>query len=222
MAPKCKKGKEAWDRSVFSCEKAYEMYTKGILMMKPIPERGLDNRELDPPKGAIVPLVREFYANANVARRWECSVRGQTIVYDSCIINMVYQTPWEGLDDYYTLKDRVTPEEVGAFMCPNRTTWKMRNDNHISIPKKYLNKEAMVWLYFVCAKLITSLHYSTVTKDRAFLIYAIMKGKTIDIGKVISEGIVASAMDFKKGFYVKLGRGEMCPNGRDQLCSEPN
>ncbi|KAG9458212.1 hypothetical protein H6P81_002720 [Aristolochia fimbriata] len=141
MGPKRKKGKKVWDRSVFSYEKSYEMYTKGILMNKPIPERGLDNWELDPlykrqiqnrnwgtfcaqPKGAIITLVREFYANANVARRPECTVRGKTIAYDPCIINVVYQTPWEGQDDYSTLKDRVTPEEVGAFLCPNGTTWK--------------------------------------------------------------------------------------------------
>ena len=49
-----------------------------------------------------------------------------------------------------------------------------------------------VWHNFICAILKPSLHLSTVTRDKAILLYAIMQGIQFDVGHVIEWGIIES------------------------------
>ena len=48
---------------------------------------------------------------------------------------------------------------------------------------------AKVWYNFLCVKIKLSLHLSTVTKDKAILLYAMTKGFQLDIGTVIERGL---------------------------------
>ncbi|KAG9442091.1 hypothetical protein H6P81_017945 [Aristolochia fimbriata] len=97
------KGKEVWDRSIFSCEEAYNAYTKGILKNKLIPESGLENRELDP-----------LYESKNKRMKSE----GQSRLLCFLWHHAVYKTPWNGSDEYSTLKDQITPKKgyQGQYM----------------------------------------------------------------------------------------------------------
>ena len=52
-----------------------------------------------------------------------------------------------------------------------------------------LNQEARAWFYFVAAKLIPTSHVSHMTNDRMRLVFAIMKGMTIDVGRIIRQGM---------------------------------
>ena len=51
---------------------------------------------------------------------------------------------------------------------------------------------AKVWYNFLCVKIKSSLHLSTVKKDRAMLLYAMTKGFQFDIGSVIERGLIES------------------------------
>ncbi|KAG9444566.1 hypothetical protein H6P81_015906 [Aristolochia fimbriata] len=134
----------------------WELHQHSILKKKLIPERRLENRELDPlyerqikerkwelfyaqPKGASVPLV----------------LRGKTVDFASYIINVVYKTSWDSSNEYSTLKDQVDLEEVSAFLCSKGTTWTIKKSEHISIPKKHMSKEATEGFYY--PSLVTSL-----------------------------------------------------------------
>ena len=48
-----------------------------------------------------------------------------------------------------------------------------------------LTPVAKVWFNFLCVKIKPSLYLSTVTKDRAILLYTMTKGFQFDIGSVI-------------------------------------
>ena len=48
------------------------------------------------------------------------------------------------------------------------------------------------WYNFLCVTLKSSLHLSTVTKDKAILLYAIEKDIKFDVGYVIERGIIKS------------------------------
>ena len=52
---------------------------------------------------------------------------------------------------------------------------------------------AKVWFYFVSSKLVPSKHLSKVRRDKALLIYAIVKGYKFNVGKVIENSILESA-----------------------------
>lgn len=47
---------------------------------------------------------------------------------------------------------------------------------------KELSRYGKAWYSFICAKMIPITHVSDVVKERAVLLFAIMKGKTIDVG----------------------------------------
>ena len=55
-----------------------------------------------------------------------------------------------------------------------------------------LTPVSKVWYNFLCVKIKPSLHLSTVTKDRAILLYAMTKGFQFDIGSVIERGLIES------------------------------
>ena len=55
-----------------------------------------------------------------------------------------------------------------------------------------LTPMAKVWYNFLCVKIKPSMHLSTVTKDRAILLYAMTKGFQFDIGSVIERRLIES------------------------------
>ena len=46
------------------------------------------------------------------------------------------------------------------------------------------------WFYFVSSKLVPSKHVSKVTRDKAILLYAIVKGYKFNVGKIIESSIL--------------------------------
>ena len=60
----------------------------------------------------------------------------------------------------------------------------------ISIARGSLTEEAKVWFYFLSSVLMSSKHFSTVRKEEAVLLYTILKGYKINMGKVIEKSIL--------------------------------
>ena len=53
-----------------------------------------------------------------------------------------------------------------------------------------LTKECKVWYYFLGARLMPVRHFSDSNKDRALLLYCVVTGKSLNLGKFISSHIV--------------------------------
>ncbi|KAJ8557151.1 hypothetical protein K7X08_002776 [Anisodus acutangulus] len=51
------------------------------------------------------------------------------------------------------------------------------------------NKVVKVWLYFMSARLIASIHLSDIPVDRVKLVYAIMKGFSVDVDRFVKNSI---------------------------------
>ena len=56
-------------------------------------------------------------------------------------------------------------------------------------PSKDLHPHMKVWHHFICARLVPTMHLSEVTKERAALLYAILMGKKINVGRWIQHNI---------------------------------
>ena len=52
-----------------------------------------------------------------------------------------------------------------------------------------LNRIARAWAYFVSARLLPSSHASSIDREHCFLVYAIMMGKSVDVGRIIRYSI---------------------------------
>ena len=68
--------------------------------------------------------------------------------------------------------------------------WKGTKKNPFdSISKGSLTKEAEVWFYFLSQVLMPPKHLSTLRKEEAVLLYAILKGYKMNVGKIIEKSI---------------------------------
>ena len=59
-----------------------------------------------------------------------------------------------------------------------------------SISTEDLTEEAKVWFYFISSILRPSKHLSTVGREEAILLYALLKGYKINVGKIIENSIL--------------------------------
>lgn len=70
--------------------------------------------------------------------------------------------------------------------------WTIRADEAVSFPRGDLSRFGKAWFYFLCAKLMPFSHVSEVNKAKVVLLYSIVKGKTIYVGKIIYRSILAT------------------------------
>ena len=59
-----------------------------------------------------------------------------------------------------------------------------------SISRGDLTEKAKVWFYFISYVLRPSKHLSTVGREEAILLYALLKGYKINVGKIIENSIL--------------------------------
>ena len=70
------------------------------------------------------------------------------------------------------------------------TQWKLTNDKPVTLPSIRLTNEYKAWYYFFGARLMPVRHFSDFNKDRVVLLYCLVTGKSLDLGKLISSHIV--------------------------------
>ena len=66
-----------------------------------------------------------------------------------------------------------------------------------SIVRGDLTEEAKVWFYFISSILMPSNHLSTMRREEAILLYALLKGYEISVGKIIEK----SFLDYSESKY---------------------
>ena len=59
-----------------------------------------------------------------------------------------------------------------------------------SIARGSLTEEANVWFYFIGSVLLPSKHLSIVHQEETILLYALLKGYKINVGKIIENSIL--------------------------------
>ena len=68
-----------------------------------------------------------------------------------------------------------------------------------SFAKGSLTEEAKVWFYFLTSILLLSKHLGIVRQEEAILLYIILKGYKINVGKVIENSIMSYYQSKYKG-----------------------
>ena len=74
-----------------------------------------------------------------------------------------------------------------------------------SSAKGDLTEEAKVWFYFIKSVLLPSKHLSTVRREEAILLYALLKGYKINVGKIIEKSILGYSEGNCRGMIPHLG-----------------
>ena len=68
-------------------------------------------------------------------------------------------------------------EKIVEFLTVGKGKWNETKKNpHESINRGSLTKEAKVWFYFIAFVIIPIKHLSTIREQKAFILYALLKG----------------------------------------------
>ncbi|PIN07564.1 hypothetical protein CDL12_19862 [Handroanthus impetiginosus] len=154
------------------------------------------------PESGVLPLFREFYANAAEHKNFKCLVRGREVPFDRVTINELYNIPPIELDEFENFcENGIDYEELTRTLCPHGAQWKMTKGEYISFKSNCLDKAAKIWLWFIFAQMLPTSHSGEVTADQALLLYCIMTGKAFDVGKIISNSIIQSANSSRDGLW---------------------
>lgn len=78
------------------------------------------------PEAAVIPVVKEFYANVVEHENGVAFCRGKRVPFDSHAINRFYNTPDIENDEYTQYNNgQVDLEEVISLLGNLRTTWRL-------------------------------------------------------------------------------------------------
>ncbi|KAJ4715171.1 DEAD-box ATP-dependent RNA helicase 56-like isoform X2 [Melia azedarach] len=224
MAPKRTRKSTQVDSQKFVSAKASERYINSLCNKIPISERGLDILEYssksiinsrkwqhfcEQPSAAIIPLVREFYANAREHTHGRIRIRGKEVRFDKDAINAYFSLP--SIEDFDTYYKSVDINEMVQLLCPYGTIWKTTSKGvPISFPTKDMSPESRIWHYFISARILPTTHTSNVNLERAVLNYAIRTDKPIDVGSILYNNILYSARTVSVGLYYPSLITDLC------------
>ena len=94
-------------------------------------------------------------------------------------------------DGYKFKKQLKEPEHQKIVVTVGKGKWKeTRKTPFKSIARGYLTEEAKVWFDFISYVLMPSKHLSIVRREEAILLYALLKGYKINVGKFIEKSIL--------------------------------
>ena len=83
-------------------------------------------------------------------------------------------------------------QKIVDLLTYGKGKWKAtKKSPHESIAIGSLTEEAKVWFYFISSNLLPSKHLSIVRKNELILLYALMKGYKINVGKIIENSIMS-------------------------------
>ena len=138
-------------------------------------------------------MVKELFSNMVEYEGKKVYVRGHWIDFSKERINLLFNlkvqkdgSKFKKLlkkPDYQKIVDLLTAEK-GKWKGTKKTLYK-------SISREDLTEEAKVWFYFFSFVLLPSKHLITVRRDEAILLYALLKGYRINVGKIIEKSILS-------------------------------
>ena len=83
-------------------------------------------------------------------------------------------------------------QKIVDLLTDGKGEWKgTKKTPFKSISRGDLTEEAKVWFYFISSVLMPSKHVSTVRREEAILLYALLKGYKINVGQIIEKSILS-------------------------------
>ncbi|KAK8948740.1 hypothetical protein KSP39_PZI005926 [Platanthera zijinensis] len=137
-------------------------------------------------------------------------VRGKKVDFSAAAINTFFDLDNDIIPDHDSLLKTVPKEELTAVICGALgSDWVSTKEN--ALKSTCLSREAKVWLHFVNASLLPTRHLNHVQLDRLALIYCILKGIKINVGRIISSLIWKKVNDKKmKHIWFPTAITELC------------
>ena len=82
-------------------------------------------------------------------------------------------------------------KKIVDLLTAGKGKWKgTKKTSFKSVARGDLTEEAKVWFYFISSVLMPSKHLSTVRREEAIILYTLLKGYKINVGKIIEKSIL--------------------------------
>ncbi|KAL1120219.1 hypothetical protein V6Z11_D01G152500 [Gossypium hirsutum] len=150
------------------------------------------------PKTFFNSVVATRY-NSNIAKCPFCfekdspfiDVRGTSVPFDKYHINV--QFGLVGIqDEHTTFVESITAEgltQVLEDLCIEGTRWTISNQECYIVERALLKPIGKIWYHFLRSRLIPSTYNTNVSKERILLLHSIIKGKRINVGRIIFQEV---------------------------------
>lgn len=113
------------------------------------------------------------------------------MLFDKYSINAQYGLT-DVQDKYTHLATTITMDglnQVLQDLCITGTKWTLSRQDYYTVERASLKPSCRVWYHFLKSRLSPFTHNSTILKERMLLLYSIMMGRNIDMGKIIFKEI---------------------------------
>ena len=146
-------------------------------------------------------LVKEFFANMVEEEGKKVYVRGQWIDFNKEKINTLFNLKvHKDGSKFKKLLKEPKYQKIADLLTTGKGKWKgTKKTFYKSIARGDLTKETQVWFYFISSILLPSKHLSTVRRDESILLYALLKGCKMNVGKIIEKSILSYSRSNCKG-----------------------
>ena len=187
--------------------RAYEVMQNKMMKKDFIGERGF--KQLIPPFKEVIEkrgwsllckhhsdgfttMVREYYSNLVGKKEKTCYIKGKWISFQRKEINKAFKlSKQKDESKFKKLKKDPDHHKIVELLTDQKGEWNATKKNpNDSISRGSLIKEAKVWFYFLSSVLMPSNHLITKRKEEAVLLYAILKGYKMNVGKIIEKSIL--------------------------------
>ena len=151
-------------------------------------------------RAGYVAVVREFYSNLVGRKDNTVYVRGVWVPYGAQAINQVYGMAGQKHGSKFKkLLENPDFKKIAEKLTDGKAQWRQEKGGPKVLNRGSLTEEAKVWFYFLASVLVPTRHLSTVREQEAIMLYAILKGYKISIGKIIENSIMRYHEGNKRG-----------------------
>ncbi|KAK5775529.1 hypothetical protein PVK06_043428 [Gossypium arboreum] len=133
-------------------------------------------------------LVCEFFVNLTLSELTEVPDRGIKVPITLNAINEFFKLPDFEKNEYSSLMSNIEPknlQEILEELTVPGSNWTVSKQGIHTCRREYLTPLAKAWFYFIRFSLMPSSHRTTISLERMVLLYSILIGMTIDVGKII-------------------------------------
>lgn len=151
-------------------------------------------------------LTREFYANAHHDKQEKSTyvsfVRGKEVCFDAQTINKVLKIKFgshRGPNGYELYRHEKLHEDIAEKLCKPGVELVLDNKGRVKGSKMGdLRPIPKAWCTFIISNFLPVLHASDIVMERVHLLYAILTGIEIDVGKIIAKEMDKIAISEKQ------------------------
>jgi len=136
--------------------------------------------------------VEAFYEGTIHRKAHLVKVEDEVISFEPQEINALFDLPNIAAAEGNRIMSTPTDAEMNdalTIIAKPGSEWNTSPKGIQSLAPNCLIAEANLWLYFIKRSLLPTMHDASISRDRAMVIYCIMRGIQLDVGHIIAPQI---------------------------------